>query len=57
MTKIDWQEKGIYWKLSGIVTGDEIIEMDKAIYGDSRFDDIRYLIADESDCPGWIYLS
>lgn len=40
--KLDWEHRGVYWEYSGIVTGQEIIEASSLIYGDPRFDDIRY---------------
>ena len=41
-----WEKKGIYFKLYGIVTGNDIEQLTIDFFGDSRFDDIRYLIAD-----------
>ena len=38
--------KGIYWKLTGIVTGNEIEQLTVEIFGDSQFDNLRYLILD-----------
>jgi len=46
---IKWEDKGIYWKCSGIVTAEEIFETDKKINGDSRCDDVRYQIIDLLD--------
>lgn len=43
---IKWTKKGIRWKFFGIVTSAEALESNLAIYGDSRFDSIRYQIAD-----------
>ncbi|MCW8955618.1 MAG: hypothetical protein OQL09_01945 [Gammaproteobacteria bacterium] len=40
--KLEWEPRGIYWEYSGNVTGDEILEASTRIYGDHRFDDIRY---------------
>ena len=34
------------WKYSGIVSGEEIIEASTAIYGDARFDKLRYKLVD-----------
>ena len=41
-----WEKKGIYWKLYGIVTGNDIEQLTIDVFGDSRFDDIRYVILD-----------
>jgi len=40
--KLDWEPRGVYWEYSGTVTGQEIIDASTLIYGDPRFDDIRY---------------
>ena len=39
---IAWEPKGVCWEYSGNVTGDEIVEASTSIYGDPRFDDLRY---------------
>ena len=44
-----WEEKGIYWKYSGILTGDDILQSNVSIYGDSRFDKLRYQLLDMLD--------
>ena len=49
MVKIDWQERGVYWKYSGSVSGDEIIQTSTAIYSDERFDELRYKLCDFVD--------
>jgi hypothetical protein len=41
-----WEKKGIYWNLYGIVTGNDIEQLTIDVFGDSRFDDIRYVILD-----------
>jgi hypothetical protein len=47
--KVIWEEKGIYWKYKGILTGDELLQSNMDIYGDSRFDKLRYQIVDMLD--------
>ena len=47
--KLDWEHDGIYWKYSGSVSGKEIIEASTAIYGDPRFDDLKYKLVDFLD--------
>jgi len=43
-----WEKKGIVWKFSGIVTSKEAVDSNMDIYGDARFDDLLYQIADFS---------
>ena len=45
---ISWTETGVIWTYTGLLTGSEIIESNDAIYGDARFDDLRYQIVDMS---------
>lgn len=47
--KLTWETKGVYWKYSGKVTGAEIIETSSTIYGDPRFDELRYKLVDFLD--------
>lgn len=44
--QIIWSEDGVEWTYSGVLTGTEIIQSNEAIYGDPRFDDLRYQIVD-----------
>ena len=44
--KLKWEPHGVYWKYSGKVSGEEIIQASTSIYGDSRFDDLRYKLVD-----------
>ena len=44
-----WEEKGIYWKYKGILTGDDLLQSNMSIYGDSRFDKLRYQLIDMLD--------
>ena len=43
---IEWEEKGLYCKFYGRVTGAELIQCNKDIYGDERFDEIRFQLFD-----------
>lgn len=49
MNKLTWEQNGVYWKYSGKISGQEIIDASTAVYGDSRFDDLRYKLADFLD--------
>lgn len=44
--RIQWEEKGLCRTYSGSVTGEEIIEANCSATGDSRFDNLNYIIAD-----------
>jgi hypothetical protein len=44
-----WEEKGIYWKYKGILTSDDLLQSNISIYGDSRFDKLRYQLLDMLD--------
>lgn len=46
---INWEHDGVYWKYSGEVSGKELIEASTAIYGDPRFDALRYKLVDFLD--------
>jgi hypothetical protein len=41
-----WHTNGILWTYSGVLTGDELLNSNFEIFGDERFDDIRYQIVD-----------
>lgn len=43
---INWNPHGVEWIYSGTITGKEIIQSNEAIYGDPRFDDLRYQLVD-----------
>jgi hypothetical protein len=47
--KLIWEPKGVYWNYYGKVSGKEIIETSTAIYGDPRFDELRYKLVDFLD--------
>lgn len=44
-----WEENGVYWKYSGKVKGNEIVEASTSIYGDPRFSTIKYKFVDFLD--------
>ena len=41
-----WTDRGVEWIYHGTVTGKEIIQSNEEIYGDPRFDDLRYQLVD-----------
>lgn len=41
-----WKDEGIIFRHNGTVTNEEVQEMNNLMYGDPRFDKIRYQIAD-----------
>jgi hypothetical protein len=41
-----WRKQGVIWTYSGLLTGDELLNSNFEIFGDERFDDIRYQIVD-----------
>lgn len=47
--KTVWEEKGIYWRFSGPVSSTEVEQANNEMYGNPRFDDIRYFIWDMAD--------
>jgi hypothetical protein len=47
--QLDWEEKGIYWKYYGSVTGKEVVEASTSIYSDPRFDTLKYKLVDFLD--------
>jgi len=47
--KLAWEANGVYWKYSGNISGQEIIDASTEIYGDPRFDELKYKLADFSD--------
>lgn len=42
----EWEAKGIFWKYRGTLTGSELLQSNREIYGDKRFDNMRYQIVD-----------
>lgn len=41
-----WEENGLYRAFTDRITGDEILSSNLTIHGDSRFDEIKYVIND-----------
>lgn len=41
-----WYPNGVGWTYSGTLTGEELLNSNFEIFGDKRFDDIRYQIVD-----------
>lgn len=41
-----WLINGIIWTYSGVLTGEDLLNSNFEIFGDERFDDIRYQIVD-----------
>ena len=48
----EWENKGVCWKYHGIVTGTELLRSNLDIYGDERFDEMRYQIIDLTEIEG-----
>lgn len=46
--KIICKARGVEWVYTGVLTGSELIESNEKIYGDPRFDDLRYQLVDLS---------
>lgn len=47
--EITWEARGVYWKYFGNVSSVEVLKSNEDIYGDERFDTLRYQIADFSN--------
>ena len=47
--KLIWEPKGVYWKYYGKISGKEVIDASTAIYGDPRFDNLKYKLVDFTD--------
>lgn len=45
---ITWETEGVIWAFHGSLTGEDAIQANLDIYGDPRFDDLRYQIVDIS---------
>ncbi len=50
--KAVWEPKGLYREFSGIVTSREILQAVLRVYGDPRFDELKYVINDFSQVEG-----
>ena len=44
--KTQWEEHGVHWIYYGTVTDQDAIKASREIYGDPRFDDLKYAIVD-----------
>lgn len=42
----EWLDHGIIWTYSDVLTGNELLESNLSIFGDERFDELRYQIVD-----------
>lgn len=49
MYKIEWADNGLYWQYYGDISGKEIIEVSRLIYGDPRFAKVKYKLVDFLD--------
>ena len=47
--ELAWEDNGVYWKYSGNVSGNEIIDASTSIYGDARFIALKYKFVDFLD--------
>jgi len=47
--ELAWEVNGVYWKYSGKVVGNELIEASTSIYGDARFITLKYKFVDFID--------
>jgi len=52
-----WEPSGIRFVFTGTVTDDDLIQSNKDVYDDPRFEDIRYQIADFRDMDEFAALS
>lgn len=41
-----WERHGVTWTFWGVVTGEELLQSNEQIYGDGRFDQMKYQIVD-----------
>lgn len=48
-SKLIWEPDGVYWRYYGKVSGKEIIDASTSIYGDPRFDNLKYKLVDFLD--------
>ena len=44
--ELAWENNGVYWKYSGKVAGNEIVDASTSIYGDPRFITLKYKFVD-----------
>ena len=45
----EWEKNGVVWRYSDVVNGEELIKSNLEIYGDERFDIMKYQIVDLID--------
>lgn len=45
----NWTQSGIIWKFSGTLTSDDIFRSSTEVYGDPRFDTMRFQLLDMVD--------
>lgn len=45
---VEWLRQGIIWTFFGIVTSEEALRSNQELYGDPRFDNTRFQLADFS---------
>jgi hypothetical protein len=43
---MEWEGRGVCWTFNGALTGRELLRSNLEIYGDERFDNMRYQIVD-----------
>jgi len=48
-----WEKTGVYWRFYGHVTGEQVMATSMAVYGDTRFDNMRYQIVDCLEVDQW----
>jgi hypothetical protein len=44
--EVQWESRGVYWRFFGKVSGREVMQSNLEVYGDSRFEELKYQIAD-----------
>ena len=47
--KLNWERDGVYWEYYGKVSGKEVVEASTTIYGDERFDTLKYKLVNFLD--------
>ena len=43
---IEWEKLGVRWIYTGVVNGQDVLQSNRDVYGDARFDKMRYQLAD-----------
>jgi hypothetical protein len=49
MYEFKWEGEGVCWKYSDTVSGEDVVRANSEIYGDARFDHLKYIIIDLLD--------